>query len=264
MMWTSHFGALATVAGVLVAVGMLMLIMVSLVEPAGAAFPGQNGKIAFTSARDGNSEIYTMNPNGQGVDQLTNNNASDELPAWSAGGNKIVFDSKRDGDYEIYAMNANGTGVDRLTNNPKADLDPDWQPLKPPPGPDPTPGPGPTPPPKGKAAKVMSTFPKANAKGVSPAANITATFSKKMKASSINATTFKLFKKGSKTKLGAAVSYSAATRKAKLNPTKSLQKGATYRAVVTTGAKDLAGKSLDQNGSKSGSQPKVWLFTVRK
>jgi hypothetical protein len=125
-------------------------------------------------------------------------------------------------------------------------------------------GPGPTPPPMVKAPKVMSTVPKANATGVGPAANITATFSKEMKASSINATTFKLFKKGSTTKLGAAVSYSAATHKAKLNPTNSLQKGATYKALVTTGAKDLAGESLDQNRTKSGSQPKVWFFTVRR
>ena len=128
--------------------------------------------------------------------------------------------------------------------------------------PGPAPGPGPTPPPKVKAPKVMSTSPGANAKGVAPAANITATFSKKMKASSINATTFKLFKKGSTTKLKAAVSYLAATHKAKLNPTNSLQSGATYRALVTTGAKTQAGKSLDQNRSKSGSQPKVWFFTV--
>jgi hypothetical protein len=129
---------------------------------------------------------------------------------------------------------------------------------------DPSPGPGPTPPPKVKAAKVMSTVPKANATGAAPTINITATFSEDMMASSINATTFKLFKKGSTTKIAAAVSYSAATHKAKLNPTNSLQKGLTYRAVVTTGVKDLAGNSLDQNSSKSGSQPKVWFFTVRR
>jgi Bacterial Ig-like domain len=127
-----------------------------------------------------------------------------------------------------------------------------------------SPGPGPTPPPNVKAAKVMSTVPKANATGVAPAANITATFSEDMMTSSINANTFKLFKKGSTTKLGAAVSYSAATDKAKLDPTNSLRKGLTYRAVVTTGAKDLAGNSLDQNSSKSDSQPKVWFFTVRR
>ena len=75
--------AAAAAAGVLVAMGMLMLTMLLVVdEPAGAAFPGQNGKIAFDSTRDGgNEEIYTMSPNGQGVDRLTNNPASDGEPA---------------------------------------------------------------------------------------------------------------------------------------------------------------------------------------
>ena len=83
-----------------------------------------------------------------------------------------------------------------------------------------------------------------------------------MSASSINANTFKLFKEGSKTKLGAAVSYSAATHKAKLDPTNSLRKGLTYRAVVTTGAKDLAANSFDQNITIPGLQKYKWFFTV--
>ena len=53
----------------LVAVGMLLLTIVGMVEPAGAAFPGKNGKIVFVCS----GEICTMNPNGQGVDTLTNN-----------------------------------------------------------------------------------------------------------------------------------------------------------------------------------------------
>jgi hypothetical protein len=59
------------------------------------------------------------------------------------------------------------------------------------------------------------------------------------------------------------VSYSAATHKATLNPTNSLRRGVTYRTVVSTGAKDLAGNRLDQNRSLSGLQQKVWFFTVR-
>jgi hypothetical protein len=57
---TTHLGALTAAAGGLVAVGMLGLIMVALVIPAGAAFPGKNGKIVFSTNRDGNYEIYTM------------------------------------------------------------------------------------------------------------------------------------------------------------------------------------------------------------
>jgi hypothetical protein len=35
-----------------------------------------------------------------------------------------------------------------------------------------------------------------------------------------------------------------------------------YRAVVTIGARDLAGNPLDQNGSAVGDQPKAWFFTT--
>jgi hypothetical protein len=53
------------------------MLLVVADDPAEAAFPGQNGKIAFESNRDGNFEIYTMNANGQGIDRLTNNPAND-------------------------------------------------------------------------------------------------------------------------------------------------------------------------------------------
>jgi hypothetical protein len=38
--------------------------------------------------------------------------------------------------------------------------------------------------------------------------------------------------------------------------------GVTYRAVVTTGAKDVADNPLDQDSSAAGLQQKVWSFTV--
>jgi len=76
-------------------------------------------------------------------------------------------------------------------------------------------------------------------------------------ASSINGTTFKLFKKGSTTKIGATASYpdpNSPPYTAKLDPTNSLRSRVTYKAVVTTGARDLAGHRLDQQYK--------WFFTV--
>jgi hypothetical protein len=112
------------------------------------------------------------------------------------------------------------------------------------------------------APTVTGTVPTANATGVAPTVDVTATFSEEMDASTINGKTFKLFKKGSTTKLAATVSYDAATDTATLDPRDSLQSGVTYKAVVTTGAKDLAGNSLDQNPTKDGSQQHKWFFTV--
>ena len=53
--------------------------------PAGAIVPGPNGLIAFESNRDGNNEIYVMNPDGTVEENLTNNPANDVFPAWSPG-----------------------------------------------------------------------------------------------------------------------------------------------------------------------------------
>jgi Tol biopolymer transport system component len=121
---TTHLGALTAAAGVLVAVGMLGLTMVALVDPAGAAFPGKNGKMVFSSNRDGNYEIYTMNsdrsgpPSSWNVQRLTNNPKDDTDPAFSADGSQIAFVSERDGNSEIYTMNSDGSGVQRATNEP--------------------------------------------------------------------------------------------------------------------------------------------------
>jgi N-acetylglucosamine-6-sulfatase len=108
------------------------------------------------------------------------------------------------------------------------------------------------------APTVMSTVPTADAKGVDRTTDVKATFSKDMLASSINGTTFKLFKKGSTTKISATVSYDPTSRTATLNPfgstTTRLAQGITYKAVVTTGAKDLAGNPL--------AQQYRWFFTV--
>jgi N-acetylglucosamine-6-sulfatase len=110
--------------------------------------------------------------------------------------------------------------------------------------------------------QVISTLPKANATAVAPTTNVTATFSEDMMTSSINTKTFKLLENDSNTKIGATVSYSPSTDTATLDPTGTLKSGVSYKAVVTTGAKDVAGNPLDQNPTTTGLQQKTWLFTV--
>jgi hypothetical protein len=110
------------------------------------------------------------------------------------------------------------------------------------------------------APKVISTFPR-NGGEVGPAANIRATFSEEMRPASVKEA-FKLFKKGSTTQIAAAVTYDAATDTATLNPNDNLRRGATYKAVVSTVAKDVAGNRLDQNPSLDGLQKKVWFFEI--
>jgi hypothetical protein len=108
--------------------------------------------------------------------------------------------------------------------------------------------------------RVISTFPVTGGE-VGPAANIRATFSEDMRPASVK-DAFKLFKKGSTNQIAAQVSYDAATDTATLNPNNNLRRGATYKAVVTTVAKDMAGNRLDQDSSTAGLQKKVWFFEI--
>jgi Bacterial Ig-like domain len=84
-----------------------------------------------------------------------------------------------------------------------------------------------------------------------------------MASTSINASTRKLFKVGTTAAVDATISYSASARRATLNPNANLQLGTEYRAVVTTGVRDLAGNQLDQDPDASGRQKKEWFFRVR-
>jgi CSLREA domain-containing protein len=126
----------------LITVGALILAMIaaSLLAPSRAhasAFPGANGKIVFASSRstgtgvenpERDSEIFTMNPDGTGVKQLTKNNLNDLFPSYSADGKKIVFQSDRTGNFEVFVMNADGTGQTNLTKNPATDARPSFSP----------------------------------------------------------------------------------------------------------------------------------------
>jgi len=85
-------------------------------------------KIAFVSDRDGNYEVYIVNPDGSDQKRLTRHPADDESPRWSPDGKRIAFVSSRDGNREIYVMNADGSEQRDLTNNAAEDLDPSWSP----------------------------------------------------------------------------------------------------------------------------------------
>jgi TolB protein len=73
-------------------------------------FSPDGSKVAFTSYRDGNPEIYVMNRDGSGLRRMTNNPAIDTTPTWSPSGNQVAWVSDRTGAPHIYVMNVDGTG----------------------------------------------------------------------------------------------------------------------------------------------------------
>ena len=103
-----------------------------------AAAVAANGRIAFSQwdllpggNLSGHSNVYTINPDGTGLRQLTHVGAAQAAgaPDWSPGGAKIVYESNQTGDYRIWVMNADGSGQRRLADDPGfADLEPAWSP----------------------------------------------------------------------------------------------------------------------------------------
>ena len=87
-------------------------------------------KILFTSSRDGNSEVYMMNPDGSEQVNLTQHPASDFGAAWSSTGEQILFVSDRQGTRvrDLYLMDPDGSNVRRVFKKKAkgARADPAW------------------------------------------------------------------------------------------------------------------------------------------
>jgi Tol biopolymer transport system component len=101
-----------------------VLVCVSLIPAAEAAFPGSNGRIVFASNRDGDYDIYTMRPDGSDVTQLTFNRAQDREPAWSPNGNRIAYLSGG----QVWTMAADGAGKREETTGGGEASHPSWAP----------------------------------------------------------------------------------------------------------------------------------------
>ncbi len=96
--------------------------------PSSATVQVKVWQYAFTSRRDGNFEIYTMNADGTGQTRITNHSAIDTEASFSPDGRQIVFASSRTGLGDIYRMNVDGTGLVRLTTSSAIDATPAWSP----------------------------------------------------------------------------------------------------------------------------------------
>ena len=98
---------------------------------AGYGYASRWTKIAFTSNRDGNNEIYVMDGDGRNQRRITVNSARDGLPAWSPDGKKIAFGSNRNNvnkdHMQIWVIDADGKNPIRLTDG-LVDANPDWSP----------------------------------------------------------------------------------------------------------------------------------------
>ena len=136
--------------------------------PAHATYPGgANGRLAFGLSVDGNTDVYSVRPNGHGLRRLTYDPGFDACPAYTADGDsiawcgpggvwvmmqngthkrqltsfgsfpdfspdgrRVVFNGREPGATapDIYVINVDGTGLTRLTTDRGFDAFPAWSP----------------------------------------------------------------------------------------------------------------------------------------
>jgi WD40 repeat protein len=92
------------------------------------AEPTKTCRIAFTSHRSGDSEIWTMDAQGRNLRNVTQHPAWDYWPAWSPNGQTLAYISERDGDPELFIQAENSPDAIQLTFNDEADRLPAWSP----------------------------------------------------------------------------------------------------------------------------------------
>ena len=108
----------------------------------------RDGRVVFTSVRDGDMDIYSMNGDGSDVRRLTNIPGPDGGAFFSADGSKIVFRGHhpppgadlddyrallkkslwRPTQLQVYTMNRDGSGLKQVTNYPAANWAPYFTP----------------------------------------------------------------------------------------------------------------------------------------
>ena len=106
---------------------LILPLMCSNVSSVWAKAP-ETAKIVFMSYRDGNAEIYLMNPDGTQQLKITNHRSDDYFPVWSPTGEQILFVSDRDGMRDLYLMDADGGNVRRVFKKAAHRISPTWAP----------------------------------------------------------------------------------------------------------------------------------------
>jgi TolB protein len=92
------------------------------------AWSGDGSKLAFSSSRTGDPELWVADASGSGLRRLTNFRGPDVAPTWNPRTNsQLAWASGRTGLPQIYTMGQDGANVQRLTDSGYA-VSPSWSP----------------------------------------------------------------------------------------------------------------------------------------
>jgi len=113
-----------------VAAVSVLAALAALNGSARATYPGAtNGRLAFGININGNTDVYTALPDGQGLRRLTTDPGFDACAAYSADGRRIAYCSGQGGGtIQIWTMKQNGTDKQQVTHGFGQAIFPDFSP----------------------------------------------------------------------------------------------------------------------------------------
>src|SRR5258707_4412565 len=114
------FGGVAALAAAI----CFGLLAVAMSQPGDAAFPGANGKVAYSYGDAYTGSIWSANADG-GLPTMLTNGTQDYAPSYSADGGRIAFERENG----VAVMNANGTGLTQLLSGSYSSPEepPEWK-----------------------------------------------------------------------------------------------------------------------------------------
>ncbi|NQT83794.1 PD40 domain-containing protein, partial [bacterium] len=84
-------------------------------------------RIAFSSRRSGNADIWTLDPQTGSLHRLTSGGADEWRPVWSPDGRRIAFiASGQGGTAHIWVMDSDGGSKKQVTFGECRDYNPSW------------------------------------------------------------------------------------------------------------------------------------------
>jgi Tol biopolymer transport system component len=119
-----------TVVTSAVAAVFALVVMATVVGSARATYRGEtNGRLAFGININGNTDVYSVQPNGQDLQRLTTDPGFDACAAYSADGKRIAYCSGQGGGtVQVWTMNQDGTDKQQVTHMSATAIFPDFSP----------------------------------------------------------------------------------------------------------------------------------------
>src|SRR5438093_11442953 len=119
-----------TVVTTALAAVLALAALATVVGSARATYPGAtNGRIAFGIRINGNTDVYSVRPDGQGLRRLTTDPGFDACAAYSADGRRIAYCSGQGGGpVPAWTMKQNGKDKQQVTHLTGPATFPDFSP----------------------------------------------------------------------------------------------------------------------------------------